>query len=474
MHRSARRDSGFAGRLARATGLACAIAMLAGCATRAPTVADLGGVSIPSQWAERVPTGTGPLPAWWSGFGDPLLVELVAAAERGNTDLATARANVRQARALRAEAAAALLPSLAATGVAQVNGEPLPNNFQAGFDARWEADLFGANRHAVAVQDAQLRARAATLAATQVSVAAEVALAYLDLRGTQVRGTVARESLASQLETLQISRWRQQAGLGTSLEVEQAVTAVEQTRAALPALQAAANKSAHALAVLVGEPPATLLARLAASAPSVPQPRSDVAVAVPADVLRQRPDVLAAEQQLRAAAADVAAADAQRWPALNLSGSLAWSGATLGAVGSVAAARTLLATLAQPLFDAGLRNAQLAAKQAAFDASNASYRAAVLGALQDVEDALASLSSDRERLASLQQALAAARNASLLATQRYASGLIDFLNVLETQRTLLSVQDSVATTQATLAADHVRLYKALGGGWRPTGMEMDS
>jgi outer membrane protein, multidrug efflux system len=455
---------------------ACAAALVAlgGCATRAPAVADLAGVAVPQRWAETVPAGTGALPGWWRGFGDPLLVELVADAQRGNTDLAVARANLRQARALREQAAAALLPSLDASGSAQGNSGAVPNRFQAGFDAGWEVDLFGANRHALASQEAQLRAHAATLAATEVSVAAEVALAYLDLRGAQVRAAVARENLASQEETLQISRWRQQAGLGTSLEVEQGVAAVEQTRSQLPALQAAASKSAHALAVLVGQAPQALLARLSVAAAAVPQPRAALAVAIPADVLRQRPDVLAAEQQWRAAAADVAAADAQRRPTLNLSGSLAWSGVTLGSMGSVAAARSLLAALAQPLFDGGRLDAQLAAREAAFDASGASYRAAVLAALQDVEDALVALASDRERLGSLQQALAAARNASLLATHRYASGLIDFLTVLETQRTLLAVQDSVASVEAALAADHVRLYKALGGGWRDTDMESRS
>jgi outer membrane protein, multidrug efflux system len=222
--------------------------------------------------------------------------------------------------------------------------------------------------------------------------------------------------------------------------------------------------------VLTGRTPDTLAPRLAAAAP-LPQPMSALAVAIPATVLRRRPDVLAAEAQLRAAAERVAQADAQRRPALAVAASLAWSGTTLGAVGSAAAARTLLASVVQPVFDGGLRDAQLAARQAQFAAAQASYRASVLKALQEVEDTLAALAAVREREAALERALDAARNAALLATQRHASGLIDFQIVLETQRTLLNVQDSVAVAQAELAADHVRLYKALGGGWRPAGEE---
>jgi outer membrane protein, multidrug efflux system len=461
------------GRLALAAAILAGSAVLsAGCgATRHPV--PVTSPAIPSHWAEPLPdAGASPAP-WWRAFGDATLVELVEAALHANTDIATAQANVRAARAARAQAAAALWPTVTASLDAQRSrggARAAGNLFDAGLDASWEADLFGANRHAVAAQDALAQASAATLAAVQLSVAAEVALAYVDLRGAQVRAAVARENLASQQETLQISRWREQAGLATSVEVQQAVTAVEQTRAQVPALRAAAANAAHALAVLAGQPPAALAQRLALAAP-LPQPSAGFAVGIPASVLRQRPDVSASEQQLRASAEQVAQADAQRWPAASIAASLAWSGATLGSLGSAVAARSLLASASQPLFDAGLRDARLAARQAQFDAAQASYRASVLKALQEVEDALAALAAMREREAALQTALQAARNAALLATQRHASGLIDFQVVLETQRTLLNVQDGVAAAQAELAADHVRLFKALGGGWRRAGQE---
>ena len=454
----------------------CALGLLlmAGCATSIPTLAPNAGVEAPSSWARSVPGGSAPLAQWWRVFGDPLLVQLVEDAARANTDIAVARANLRAARAARDEAAAALWPSLSLGAQAQRSrasgGASDRNNFQAGLDAGWELDLFGANAHAARAQESLVQASAATLAQTQVSIAAEVALAYLDLRGAQARIAVARENLANQQETLQISQWRAQAGLANAVEVEQATTAVEQTRASLPTLAKAEAQAAHALGVLTGRTPQALLSTLAAAAP-LPQAKAGVEVNLPAAVLRERADVLAAEARLRAAAERVGAADAARKPRIALDASVGWSAGTLGNLGSIAAARSLLVSLTQPLFDAGRLRAQLTAREAEFDAAQASYRASVLGALQEVEDALVALSASREREAALERALESARTAALLASQRHASGLIDFQTVLETQRTLLNVQDSVTSAQAEVAAAHVRLYKALGGGWSAAGVE---
>ena len=459
-----------------AVALAVVLALSA-CTTAVPKIPSMAGVQVPGQWARPVPGGTVALEEWWRSFRDPLLVELIEAADRANTDIAVATANLRQARAARNEAAAALWPSLSSSAGAQRNrsagGPGSQNRFDVRFDAAWELDAFGGAAHAVAAQDALVLAGAATLASTRISVAAEVALAYLELRSAQVRGAVSRENLASQEETLQISRWRRQAGLATSLEVEQALGAVEQTRSALPALESAAGRAAHALGVLTGQPPSALLPKLSSTA-VLPQAPVGFEVAVPVETLRQRADVVAAEQQLRAAAERVGQADAQREPGFSLGASLGWSGLTLGALGSGGASASLLASIAQPLFDAGRRNARLEGSQAEFDAARETYRARVLLALREVEDALVTLAGARERLAALERALDAARNAALLASQRYASGLIDFQTVLETQRTLLGVQDSVAGAQSELAAGHVRLYKALGGGWRLPSLEATS
>ena len=211
--------------------------------------------------------------------------------------------------------------------------------------------------------------------------------------------------------------------------------------------------------------PGALDATLAASAP-VPQPTAELALAIPAETLRQRPDVRAAEQRIAAALARVSQADAARYPSFSLGGSLGLRALTLGALsGGGAVTSALLGSVSIPLLDGGAARAQVRVQSAALEQARVAYEATVLTALQDVENALVALRGDREKLERLTAAADAARNAALLAQQRYSSGLIDFQAVLETQRTLLSTQESVATTTAAVAADHVRLYKALGGGW---------
>lgn len=452
------------------------VLVLTGCAARAPAVGPAGGVAIPPTWSQEAPAGDLPLAQWWRQFGDPLLVQLVEDSQLANSDVRIAQANLRQARALRDQAASGLWPSLTLSASAQHGrsaGAAATSLFDAGFDASWEPDVFGATGHAIGASQAQAQASAATLSSTKVSVAAEVAVSYLQLRGTQARAAFARGNLAAQEQTLQIAQWREQAGLGSSLETAQARSAVEQTRAQLPVLDASIAQLGHALAVLTGQPPAALGTRL--STPTgLPQPPRGLALAIPARALRQRPDVLAAEWQLRAQAERVAQADAQRGPSVQLRASLAWSAVTLGSLGSMAAARSLVASVGQTLFDHGLRNARLAAQQAAFDAARETYRARVLAALQDVEDALAALAASRDRVTALRAAAEATRDAALLANNRYASGLIDFQTVLDTQRTLLNVQDSVASAETDLATSHVRLYKALGGGWAPADVQQES
>ncbi|MFT3953615.1 MAG: efflux transporter outer membrane subunit [Piscinibacter sp.] len=454
--------------------------LLAGCASlQAPAVDASAGVTAPAQWNSAPVATAGAQPGaavpadsladWWQRFGDADLSRLVGDALAANTDVASARAALRQARALRDVDQAQAGPRLDASGSAQrsrSNGASASNSFRAGFDASWEPDVFGGNRAGIAASEADLQASSASLGDVQVSVAAEVALAYLELRGSETRLAIARDNLASQQDTAQITQWRVQAGLATSLESEQARASVEQTRAQIPSLQKAIAQSRHQLALLTGR---TVGALQLAESTTLPQPATDLALAFPADTLRQRADVRAAEARVRAAAQRVVQADAARYPSFSLSGSLGLQALTLsGLSGGGAVASALLASVSLPLFDGGAAKAQTAAQQAAYDQARESHRSAVLVALKDVEDALVALQRDRERLATLQQAAEAAGNAALLARQRYASGLIDFQTVLETQRSLLSAQDNVAASRIDVATDHVRLYKALGGGWTPT------
>jgi outer membrane protein, multidrug efflux system len=435
---------------------------------------ELPTPAVPQAWSASASTTAAPVTSlvqWWQRFDDPLLSTLVAQALQANTTVRSARATLQQARALRDVKAANLRPTVNASTSAQrsqMNSNDPSNTFKAGFDASWEPDVFGAKHSALNATEADAQAAEASLADTQVSIAAEVAVTYMELRGLQARLVIARNNLASQTETEQITAWRVQAGLASSLDLEQARSARAQTNAQIPTLEISTSQAQNSLAVLTGQTPGTLQITLSTTR-ALPLAPSDLALAIPAQTLRQRPDVRAAEHRVSAALARVAQAEAARYPGFQISGTLGLSALSLGALSSAAATatNTLLASVSVPLFDGGALKAQVRAQEAALEQTRLSYQTTVLTALKDVENALIALQGDRERLARLQVAADAAGNADLLARQRYASGLIDFRSVLETQRTLLSTQDSVESTRASVSADHVRLYKALGGGWTP-------
>ena len=430
----------------------------------------MGGVAEPSHLAR-----------WWLRFDDPLLGALVDQALAANTRVAGAQAALRQAQALRDVAAAALSPTLGVAASAQRNeaGNGSTgtggNTYATGLTAAWLPDLSGGLRLGLAATDATALASAATLGDVQGAVAAEVALAYITLRSGQVRVGIAQANLANQLETLQITRWRQQAGLLTVLDTEQARAAAEQTRALLPPLQTGVVQAGHALAVLVAGYENTELKTQYSQAVDanlvgvfVPQTSTDATLALPAQTLLQRPSVVAARHQVDAAHARLEQASVAGLPSVKLSGSLGLSAATLGALGNSAAVlRVVLASISLPLLDGGATSAQARAQHAAWQQAHQTYKAAVLTTLQEVEDQLAALQGDRERLQRLAAAADAATQAATLARQRYDSGLADFQTVLETQRNRLTTQDGVATAQAAISADQVRLFRALGGGWAP-------
>jgi multidrug efflux system outer membrane protein len=446
---------------------------LFGCASVVPPRAPSADVEVPAAWSagnRAAADGNPVLAEWWLRFEDPLLARLIAQALKSNKTLANATAALRQARALRDAARAALFPALNASAAAQrgstMNGKSITSNdFSAGLDASWELDLFGGNRSALYVSDALMQASAASLGDAQVSVAAEVALDYITVRDSQARLAIAAENLANQEDTLQIAQWRQQAGLSTLLETEQARAETEQTRAQLPLLRSVFEQFSHALAVLTGQPPRALSSVLTAAAP-VPRADSRLALGIPADTLRQRPDIRYAEHQVVAAMARVSQAKAARAPDFALGGSLTSSALSVGALGSSASiVKAIIASVAMPLFDGGARRAQVRAQVAALEQAQAAYEASILLALQEVEDALVAIRGDGDRTRSLRKAAEAAANASLMARQRFSSGLTDFLTVLDTQRAQLSTQDALASAVADVSSDHVRLYKALGGGW---------
>ncbi len=408
------------------------------------------------------------LQAWWRTLNDPLLQQLIDQALQANPTVDTARAAVQQARAQRDVTLASQRPQLTLTGALQRNvvEGSASINANAGLNAGWELDIFGANRSALANNDAQIVAAQTSLRDVQLSMSAEVALAYIQLRGLQAQLDIAQRNLSSQQETLQITQWRAQAGLLTSLEVEQAKTASTQTAAQIPVLLTSLGTTRHSLAILTGKNPTELDAMLQTAGP-VPQAPEKFADVIDADRMRQRSDVRAAEARITAALASVKAADAARYPSFRLGGSVGLTALTLAGLSNGASVATqVLASMTAPLLDGGSANAQVKVQEAGVDQARATYRNTLLTALKEVEDAMLTWRNDKDRLIYLQQAATAAENADLLAQNRFASGLIDFQTVLQTQRTLLSAQDSLASVKADLSTDYVRLVKAIGGDWQ--------
>jgi outer membrane protein, multidrug efflux system len=449
-----------------------ALALLGGCAVgvgyQAPRrelpAAWAGAASAPVTQAAAID------PAWWRGFDDPLLSRLVQQALAANTDVRIAQARLRAARAASAVAGAALAPTIGAYGSASrsnTSGQPATTEYGLGFDASWEIDVFGGLRRGAAAAQADEQQASATLASTQVSLAAEVARNYVELRSYQVRLVITRANLASQSETVQLTEWRAQAGLVSAIDVEQARTNREQTQAQVPVLETALAQSRHALALLLDQPPSALDRELAASdAPAVPQASDDVALGIPAELLRRRPDIVAAERALAAATERVGQAEAARYPSFTLSGTLGLQGLALNALtGTGALGSLLLGSMSAPIFDAGKLRQQVEIQSAAQEVALASYEATLLGALRDVENALAALANSRVREVALGRAVTAARNAAQLARHRYSSGLADFQTVLDTERSVRTIEDSVASAEADSVIALIQLYKALGGGW---------
>ncbi len=453
---------------------------LAGCAALGPDyqaalpIAPAGWSRAPDSAAVIRVEAPGDLSRWWQVFEDPSLSGLVEEALRGNTDLASAQARLREARARRTVAAAGRLPEVGASVTARRTGSSetlgsgnTRNAFAAGFDASWELDVFGGVRRSVEAAEADVQASEANLQGTQVSLAAEVALNYVDARAYQLRLAIARDNLASQAETLQLTDWRAQAGLVSRQDVEQARANLEQTRAQIPALESGLAAAEHRLAVLLGQAPGSQGARLAAGG-GLPQAPASIAVGIPADTLRQRPDVRAAERALAAETARLGVAEAARYPDFRLSGSIGLEALTFVGLGDGGAGtHSLLAAVAAPIFNAGRLRAQVEIQDAVRERAQATYESTLLKALEEVENALVALARSREREQALASGFDAARNAAALARDRYSAGLIDFQAVLDTERSVLSLQDSLASTHADGIAALVRLYKALGGGWSP-------
>ncbi|WP_299879030.1 efflux transporter outer membrane subunit [uncultured Cocleimonas sp.] len=412
-----------------------------------------------TQLSKRTPINS----VWWQKFGDSLMTSLIEEALQANPDIKTAQASLRSARAEAIIARSSLLPTLSASGSAgRVSSK---ESYNAGLDASWEADIFGSNRFASNAAEADLKASQVSLEDVKASLAAEVASAYVNLRLAQARLKVSQQSLASRVETSRLITLKQQAGLASGLEEEQAKLSLGQVKAEIPALENSISSSQHALAMLLGKEPQIVKARLSSIKP-IPTANLNLAKNIPANAIRQRPDIRVAEYQITAAELHVGVAKANLYPSFKLSGSLSYSSVKLSdLIDPANLARSLLASISAPLFNGGSLRQQVIVQDAAREQAVANYQKTVLIALQDVADAFASLQSYARQTPLLQNNIKLAQSTERLSNLSYNAGTDDFQNVLEAQRTVLTSQQSLLTAQAEQSLSLISLYKAVGGAW---------
>ena len=437
-------------------------------------------VATPLAWQSELSGGlktsandSAQLATWWQTLGDPLLSHLVDEAAANNLDLKLAGARLREARARRDVSAAEYMPTVKAgvgadhtrsSAETGAGASRTSDSFSARFDASWELDLFGGKRRAEEAASATVEASQENIHDVQVSLLAEVVLAYIEIRSYQAQIDSTGATIASLAETEQIAGWRFQAGLVNQLDVEQARLNLEQTRAGLPTLLGNLEQSKNNLALLLGRADGVLKeVQIIMTVPIAP---AEVAIGVPAETLRQRPDIRRAERQLAAATAQIGEAEAARYPDLTLSGTLGLQAASVGNLLNTGAFMySLAANTAATIFDGGRLRQKVEIQNALQEQALISYQSVVQSALRDVENALVAYAEEQNRRSRLQDAVQSAQNAEGLARNQYAAGLIDFVTVLDAQRSLLSLQQQLIVSEAAVTSNLARLYKALGGGW---------
>ncbi|MBO9714036.1 efflux transporter outer membrane subunit [Sphingomonas sp.] len=451
--------------------LAAAALPLAGCAVgpdyHPKPASELG---VPEAYSVPADSSREDLAEWWKKFDDPLLGQLVEQGRAANLDVGQAVARLRQARESLVQARAALLPAVTASGgvsrnqgVTGTGGFADNSSFSIGADASYQVDLFGGNRRNTEAAGAAAEAASYDVAAVLISVEAEIARNYVLARLAQAQLANARDSLGIQDDNLQIAQWRVQAGLVSSIDAETARAQRAQTAASIPSLESAYNGYVSRIGVLTGQAPGALKGQLEAVKP-IPAGPSSVAAGIPADTLRQRPDVRSAERNLAAASARIGVAEAQLYPQLSIGGSLGSGGGTVGSLFDVITGR-LFANIAQTIFDGGRLKSQVRSAEAAAEGSFLAYKSSVLSALEDSENAIVALKAAQDRAAQYAVALEASNNQAILARMQYRSGLTDFTTLNQAESALLSARNGLSQAKSDEATALIALYLALGGGW---------
>lgn len=469
----------------RATAIA-AVLVLGGCAAVGPdyqrpaTAIDGSFVNVGASRNNDAAVSAD-IAAFWRGFNDAALNALIERALTANGDVRIAQARLTEARSLQRVADAGTLPTIGAQahGIRAVTptyeapgvsrSDRTASVYDAGFVANWELDFFGRARRGAESAAAQVAATEAGLYAAHTAVAAEVARNYLELRGLQQRYAVTEAALSNQRESLTLTEARLDAGRATQLDLERARTLVESTAAALPALQAAADRTVFRLATLTAQSPRFLREQLGSPAPIPALPVVDLAalpVGTPEQWLQRRPDLIASERQLAAATADIGVAKADLFPRVSLSGLIGLASGLWGDLwDDQSAIYSIGATIDWTLIDFGRVRGRIGASEARAQQALASYEQTVALALEETEGALTQFTRDAQRSERLANAARSAEAAAKLARLRYETGVTDFLAVLDAERESLSNQDALVQSQTSNATSLVAVYRALGGGW---------
>jgi NodT family efflux transporter outer membrane factor (OMF) lipoprotein len=440
----------------------------------------------PSQWSEEPTRGTNtrvPTEQWWKSFNDPEFDKLVERAVAANLDLQLATARVNEARAARGIVKSGLFPQVAGSASASRNRQnviALPagaqgpsrtvpvefNNYQGGFDASWEIDVFGRIRQGVKAAGADAAATSEARKAVLVAVLGELGRAYAELRGFQLRLEIAKKNIAIQQDTVDLTQARAKAGLATELDVTRASAQLEATKSIVPTLETGIETSIHRLSVLLGREPGALRAELLPGSP-VPVTPPEVPVGLPSELLERRPDIRQAEEQIVAATARVGEAKAEYFPRFVLLGTAGRQAAqlhdiTLG-LGNFFAAGPAVSL---PIFTGGRIRSQVRVQDARLQQTVITYRSAVLSGLEETENALVAYSEEQTRREHLESAVTSNEEAVRLSSELYKAGLTDFLSVLDAQRELYADEDLLAQSRTAQTVNLIALYKALGGGWQ--------
>jgi NodT family efflux transporter outer membrane factor (OMF) lipoprotein len=430
---------------------------------------------------------------WWNALGDPQLDGLIDDALAHNPNLQMAQARLRESRAQLQQQRAAELPTVSAdaavvrarqpdlsalqtsksgdsssTSSDTTHGRGPVQLYTAGFDASWEIDLFGGTRRAVEAASAQADAVDADLADTQVSLAAEVAQAYIGLRDQQQRLALANHSAELEQQTLALIQQRRARGVATDTDVERQTTQVENTRATLIPLDEQITESLDQLAVLTGRAPGALDRELSTTAP-LPALPATVPVTDPATMLQQRPDIRAAERRLASSNAQIGERTADLFPKVTMLGFIGSNAADPGHLTRKSALTWLgVPYLQWDLLDFGRTRGSIRQAQAGRDEAVAAYTQTVLGALQDANNALSRYGHQRESVTRLQKIEVSADRSATLMRQRYDAGASSLIDLLDTQRAQFTAQQNLVAGRADLLKDFVSLQKSLGLGWDKT------